>query len=60
MTDKPAMTATELRKAVSEWAAQGFAVKLDTRTGIAEITPQQVHSVADAIQPVDLIQWGKR
>lgn len=58
MTDKPALTATELRKAVSEWAAQGFAVKIERDGAITVTPPQPVAS--GTVQPVDLIQWGKR
>lgn len=56
MTENPIMRPSELRKAVTEWCAQGFAVKVD-RDGSITVTPPVA---ASTVQPVDLIQWGKR
>jgi len=58
MTDNPIMRPSELRKAVTEWCAQGFAVKVD-RDGSITVTPPAPQAVPGVL-PVDLIQWGKR
>ncbi|MBD9528413.1 hypothetical protein [Paracoccus sp. PAR01] len=61
MRDKPAMSAIEIRRAVAEWAALGFSIKVDAKTGLIDVMPPQVMvKEASAVQPVDLIQWGKR
>ena len=60
MSDRRAMSATEIRKAVSNWAALGFAVKVDTTNGLIDVMPAEaIIKQVDPIQPVDLIQWSK-
>lgn len=53
MGEKPIMRPSELRKAVTEWCAQGFAVKVDT-DGSITVTPPAPRQSGDAFDMVDM------
>ena len=47
---RPVMCPSDIRQAVSEWAAMGFAVTLDTRAGVITIMPLGPQQSAPWIQ----------
>lgn len=50
---RPIMRAADIRRAVSEWAAQGFAVKVDP-DGTITVTPPTPTRLADDFDLVDM------
>tara|TARA_R110001606_G_scaffold119705_2_gene251091 strand:+ start:6938 stop:7090 length:153 start_codon:yes stop_codon:yes gene_type:complete len=48
------MCPSDIRQAVSEWAAMGFAVTLDTRAGVITIMPLGPQQSADPFDQVDM------
>lgn len=54
MTDqRPVLRPSEIRQAVSEWAEKGFAVTLNTRTGMLTVTPPGPVPKGDPFDQVD-------
>lgn len=51
---RPVMRPSDIRQAVSEWAAMGFAVTLDTRAGVITVTPPGAQQSADPFDQVDM------
>ena len=55
MTDqRPVLRPSEIRQAVSEWAEKGFAVTLDTRTGLLTVTPPGPSKPGDPFDQIDM------
>lgn len=53
MAERPIMRPSELRKAVTEWCAQGFAVKVSP-DGSITVTPPPVNLGLDRFDMVDM------
>lgn len=51
---RPVLRPSEIRQAVSEWAEKGFAVTLDTRTGMLTVTPAGSAPKGDPFDQVDM------
>lgn len=51
---RPVMRPSDIRQAVSEWAAMGFAVTLDTRAGVITVTPPGPQQSVDPFDQVDM------
>lgn len=51
---RPVMRPSEIRQAVTEWADRGFAVTLDTRTGVINVTPPSAQPPGDPFDLVDM------
>lgn len=51
---RPVLRPSEIRQAVSEWAEKGFAVTLDTRTGMLTVTPPGPAPQGDPFDQVDM------
>ena len=55
MTDRPIMRPSDIRRAVTEWVAQGFAVTVD-RDGRITVQPPAPTGKPDAF---DLVDFGR-
>lgn len=49
---RPVMRPSELRKAITEWASQGFAVRVEP-DGTINVTPPQKHDGSDPFDQLD-------
>lgn len=49
---RPVMRPADIRRAVTEWASQGFAVKVDP-DGTISVTPPQRHDNSDPFDQLD-------
>ena len=53
-TQRPVMRPSDIRQAVSEWAAMGFAVTVDMRAGTISVTPPGPEPKGDLFDQVDM------
>lgn len=51
---RPVMRPSDIRQAVSEWAAMGFAVAVDMRAGVITVTPPAMAGKGDPFDQVDM------
>lgn len=51
---RPILRPSDIRQAVTQWAAMGFSVTLDTRTGLLTVTPPGPSKPGDPFDQIDM------